>query len=113
MHSFVPSRCRTSQYLSTFVLLSVSLWNYFHDPVFDRLGVLCTSPLQLSIMSKARKYDFFIMHGNIRSFGKQYDELHFFASKLIYAPMIAYCQKCNFRSGRSNAVEIESAHMRL
>ena len=38
-HSFAPSRCRTSQYRSTFVLLSASLWNYLSDPVFDGVGL--------------------------------------------------------------------------
>ena len=32
-HSFVPPRCRTSQYLRTFVPLSVSLSNYLSDLV--------------------------------------------------------------------------------
>ena len=34
-YSYAPPRCRTSQYLRTFVLLSVSLWNDLADPVFD------------------------------------------------------------------------------
>ena len=34
-HSFVPPRCRTSQYCRSFVPLSVSLWNDFSDPVID------------------------------------------------------------------------------
>ena len=37
-HSFVPSRCRTSQYRRTFVPLSVSLWKNLSDPVFDGVG---------------------------------------------------------------------------
>ena len=38
-HSFAPPRCRTSQYRRTFVLLSVSLWNYLGDPVIDGVGL--------------------------------------------------------------------------
>ena len=38
-HSFVPPRCRTSQYRRTFVPLSVSLWND-SDPVFDGVGLV-------------------------------------------------------------------------
>ena len=38
-HWFAPSRCRTSQYLRTFVPLSVSLWNDLSDPVFDGVGL--------------------------------------------------------------------------
>ena len=38
-HSFAHPHCRTSQYLSTFVPLSVSLWNDFSDPVFDGVGL--------------------------------------------------------------------------
>ena len=38
-HSFAPSRCRTSQYRRSFVLLSVSLWNDLSDPVFDGVGL--------------------------------------------------------------------------
>ena len=38
-HSFAPPRCRTSQYLRTFVPLSVSLWNDLSDPVFDGVGL--------------------------------------------------------------------------
>ena len=34
-HSFEPPRCRTSQYLRTFVLVSVSLWNDLSNPIFD------------------------------------------------------------------------------
>ena len=37
-HSFVPPRCRTSQYRRTFVPLSVSLWNNLSHPVFDGVG---------------------------------------------------------------------------
>ena len=37
-HSFAPPHCRT-QYLRTFVLLSVSLWNDLVDPVFDGVGL--------------------------------------------------------------------------
>ena len=38
-HSFVPPRCRTSQYRRSFVSLSVSLWNDLSDPVFDGMGL--------------------------------------------------------------------------
>ena len=38
-HSFMPPRCRTSQYRRTFVPLSVSLWNDLSDPVFDGVGL--------------------------------------------------------------------------
>ena len=39
-HSFVPPRCRTSQYRRSFVPLSVSLWNdLISDPVFDGVGL--------------------------------------------------------------------------
>ena len=34
----VPPYCRTSQYLMTFILLSVSFWNDLSGPVFDGLG---------------------------------------------------------------------------
>ena len=34
-HSFVPPRCWTSHYHRSFVPLSLSLWNYLSDPVFD------------------------------------------------------------------------------
>ena len=34
-YKHAPPRCRTSQYCRTFVLLSVSLWNEFADPLFD------------------------------------------------------------------------------
>ena len=34
-HSFMPPRCRTSQYCRSFVPLSVSLWNDLSDPLFD------------------------------------------------------------------------------
>ena len=34
-YTYVPPRCRTSQYLMTFILLSVSFWNDLVDPVFD------------------------------------------------------------------------------
>ena len=37
-HSFAPPRCSTSQYLRSFVLLSVSLSNDLSDPVFDCVG---------------------------------------------------------------------------
>ena len=38
-HSFAPPRCRTSQYRSSFVPLSVCLWNDLSDPVFDGVGL--------------------------------------------------------------------------
>ena len=38
-HSFVPPRCRTSQYRRSFVPISVSLWNDLCDPVFDGVGL--------------------------------------------------------------------------
>ena len=37
--TYVTPRCRISQYRRTFVLLSVSLWNYLADPVFDGVGL--------------------------------------------------------------------------
>ena len=37
-YTYVPPRCRTSQYSSTFVPLSVSLWNDLSDSVFDGVG---------------------------------------------------------------------------
>ena len=37
--TYVPPRCRTSQYRRTFVPLSVSLWNDLTDPVFDGVGM--------------------------------------------------------------------------
>ena len=33
--TYAPPRCRTSQYTRTFILFSVSLWNYPSDPLFD------------------------------------------------------------------------------
>ena len=38
-YTYVPPRCRTSQYRRTFVLLSVSLWNDLTAPVFDGVGL--------------------------------------------------------------------------
>ena len=38
-HSFVPPRCRTSQYRRSFGPLSVSLGNDLSDPVFDGVGL--------------------------------------------------------------------------
>ena len=38
-HSLAPPRCRTSQYLRTFVPLSVSLWNDLSEPEFDGVGL--------------------------------------------------------------------------
>ena len=37
--TYAPPRCRTSQYRTTFVPLSVSLWNVFAAPVFDGVGL--------------------------------------------------------------------------
>ena len=34
-YTYAPPRCRTSQYRSSFVTLSLSLWNDLADPVFD------------------------------------------------------------------------------
>ena len=39
LYTFAPPRCRTSQYLMTFISLSVSLWNDLVDPVFDGVGL--------------------------------------------------------------------------
>ena len=41
-HTFTPPRCRTSQYCRTIVrlCLSVTLWNYLHDPVLDGVGLV-------------------------------------------------------------------------
>ena len=38
-HSFAHPHCSTSQYRRTFVPLSVSLWNYLANPVFDFVGL--------------------------------------------------------------------------
>ena len=38
-YTYTPPRCRTSQYSRTFILLSVSLWNYLANPVFDGVGL--------------------------------------------------------------------------
>ena len=40
IHSFAPTRCRTSQYRRSFVPLSVTLWNDLSDPVFDGVGMV-------------------------------------------------------------------------
>ena len=37
LYTYVPTRCTTSQYSSTFIPLTVSLWNDLADPVFDQL----------------------------------------------------------------------------
>ena len=37
--TYVPPRCRTSQYRRTFIPLSVYLWNYLSDPMFDVVGL--------------------------------------------------------------------------
>ena len=38
-YTYVPPRCRTSQYRLTFMPFSVSLWNDLSDPVFDGVGL--------------------------------------------------------------------------
>ena len=38
-YTYVPPRCRTSQYCRTFIPLSVSPWNGLDDPVFDGVGL--------------------------------------------------------------------------
>ena len=38
-YTYAPTRCRTSQYHRTFVQISVSLWNYLVDPLFDGVGL--------------------------------------------------------------------------
>ena len=38
-YTYVPHRCRTSQYIRTFNHFSVSLWNDLSDPVFDGVGL--------------------------------------------------------------------------
>ena len=38
-YTYVPSRCRTSHYRITFISLSVSVWNYLVDPVFNGVGL--------------------------------------------------------------------------
>ena len=38
-YTYAPPRCRTLQYRRTFVPLSVSLFNYLADPVFDGVGL--------------------------------------------------------------------------
>ena len=38
-HSFAPPSCRTSQYPTSFVPLSVSLLDDLSDPVFDGVGL--------------------------------------------------------------------------
>ena len=45
--TYVPPRCRTSQYHRTFIPLSVSLWDNLSDPVFDgvRLTVSGAGPI--------------------------------------------------------------------
>ena len=41
LYTYVPPRCRTSQYRRTFIHLSVSLWNDLADPVFDIVLLAC------------------------------------------------------------------------
>ena len=38
-YSYAPPRCRTSQYRTTFIPLSVSLWNDLVNPAFDGVGL--------------------------------------------------------------------------
>ena len=38
-YTYAPPRCRTSQCRRTFVPLSVSLWSYLADPIFDGVGL--------------------------------------------------------------------------
>ena len=38
-YTYTPPRCITSQYRITFIPLSVSLFNYLVDPVFDGVGL--------------------------------------------------------------------------
>ena len=39
-YTYVPPRCRTSQYCRTFISLSASLWNDLADPVFNGVGLV-------------------------------------------------------------------------
>ena len=38
-YTYVPPRCRASQYSLTFIPLRVSLWNDLADPEFDGVGL--------------------------------------------------------------------------
>ena len=38
-YTYAPPRGRTQQYLRTIIPLSVSLWNYLSDPLFDGVGL--------------------------------------------------------------------------
>ena len=38
-YTYAPHRCRTLQYIRTFIPLSVSLWNDLANPVFDGVGL--------------------------------------------------------------------------
>ena len=38
-YTYAPLRCRTSQYIRTFILFSVSLWNDLSDTLFDDVGL--------------------------------------------------------------------------
>ena len=38
-NSFAPPRCKNYQHHKTFVPISVSLWNYLSNPVFDGVGL--------------------------------------------------------------------------
>ena len=40
-YTYVPPRCRTSQYCRTVVLILVSLWNDLADSIFDGVGLAC------------------------------------------------------------------------
>ena len=38
-YTYAPPRCITSQYSRIFLNLSISLWKYLSDPVFDGVGL--------------------------------------------------------------------------
>ena len=38
-YTYAPPRCKTPQYPRTFIPLSLSLWKYLADPVFDGVGL--------------------------------------------------------------------------
>ena len=39
-HTYAPPRCRTMQYIRTFIPFSVSLWKDLANPVFDGVGLV-------------------------------------------------------------------------
>ena len=39
-YTYAPTRCRTSHYRGTFILLSVSLWNDLANTIFDGVGLV-------------------------------------------------------------------------